>query len=334
MDMKRSEACMAIFEDLSGLIHKAQEVHLIEKQDEVYVLNQVLDLLNIQSFPNENLTGTEDTIPNLLEKLIAYAIDHSVIEDIFDDKEILSAKIMNCFVARPSVVNNTFYEKYNKSPEAATDYFYNLSKNSNYIQMNRIANNVHYKADTVYGELDITINLSKPEKDPEQIKREREIKQALDYPKCVLCRENEGYVGRIGYPARANHRVIKVPILNENWYLQYSPYVYYNEHSILLCEEHRDMKIDKKAFERLLLFVEKFPHYFIGSNADLPIVGGSILSHDHYQAGRYEFAMTRAKNSFTFDIEGFRDVTASVLEWPLSVIRLKSDEKSNLIEAA
>lgn len=202
MDTKRSEACMAIFEDLTGLIHKAQEVHLIEKQDEVYVRNQVLDLLIIQSFPNEELTGTKDTIPNLLEKLIVYAIDHNVIEDIFDDKEILSAKIINCFVARPSVVNDTFYDKYNEAPDAATDYFYNLSKNSNYIQMNRIANNVHYKADTVYGELDITINLSKPEKDPEQIKREREMKQSLDYPKCVLCRENEEYVGRIGYPAR------------------------------------------------------------------------------------------------------------------------------------
>src|SRR5699024_6389201 len=277
---------------------------------------------------------TYNSIPNLLDEIIAFAIENHVIEDVFDDKEILSARIMNTFIARPSTVNQTFNQKYEKSPIAATDYFYELSKNSNYIQMNRIQKNVHFKADSPYGELDITINLSKPEKDPEQIKREREMKQSLDYPKCVLCRENEGYVGRIGYPARANHRVIKVPLLNENWYLQYSPYVYYNEHSILLCEEHRDMKIDKKAFERLLLFVEKFPHYFIGSNADLPIVGGSILSHDHYQAGRYEFAMTRAKNSFTFDIEGFRDVTASVLEWPLSVIRLKSDEKSNLIEAA
>jgi UDPglucose--hexose-1-phosphate uridylyltransferase len=200
--------------------------------------------------------------------------------------------------------------------------------------MNRIQKNVHFKADTAYGELDITINLSKPEKDPEQIRREREVKRVVDYPKCVLCVENEGYVGRTGYPARANHRVITVPMLGENWYLQYSPYVYYNEHSILLSEAHRDMKIDKKAFERLLLFAEKYPHYFIGSNADLPIVGGSILSHDHYQAGRYEFAMTKAENAFNFAMEGFSDVTASVLKWPLSVIRLKSDHQRNLIEAA
>src|SRR5699024_4825531 len=188
---------------------------------------------------------------------------------------------------RPSTVNQTFNQKYEKSPIAATDYFYELSKNSNYIQMNRIQKNVHFKADSPYGELDITINLSKPEKDPEQIKREREIKSNVDYPKCLLCVENKGYVGRTGHPARANHSVITVPLLGENWYLQYSPYVYYNEHSILLCEEHRDMKIDKKAFERLLLFVVKFAHYFIGSNAAFPIVGSSILNHEPSQAASY-----------------------------------------------
>src|SRR5690625_1132321 len=325
---------MSIFNDLAGLIEQAKTVHLIEPQDEVYVRNQVMDLLDIKSFPVESVSATEDTIPNILEKLSEYATDHDVIEDIFDAKEILSAKIMNCFIARPSVVNDIFSAKYNESPEAATDYFYQLSKNSNYIQMNRIANNVHYKADTTYGELDITINLSKPEKDPEQIKREREMKQSLDYPKCVLCRENEGYIGRIGYPARANHRVIKVPLLNENWYLQYSPYVYYNEHSIVLCEEHRDMKIDKQTFDRLLSFVDQFPHYFIGSNADLPIVGGSILSHDHYQAGRYEFAMTRAEDEFTFGLNAFPEISASVLSWPMSVIRLRDANKDKLVEAA
>lgn len=332
--MKRSDFTMTIFEDIAGLINQAKKVHLIEYQDEVYVRNQVLDLLNIEAYPNKTIEGTEDTIPNLLEKMIAYAIKYHVIEDIFDDKEILAAQIMNCFVARPSVVNNTFYNKYRKSPREATDYFYQLSKNSNYIQMNRINKNVNFKADTKYGELDITINLSKPEKDPEQIKREREMKQTLDYPKCVLCRENEGYVGRIGYPARANHRVIQVPLLDENWYLQYSPYVYYNEHSIVLSEKHRDMKIDKRAFERLLTFVEKFPHYFIGSNADLPIVGGSILSHDHYQAGRYDFAMTHAKDLFTFQLNRFPSVTASVLNWPMSVIRLKGKNKDTLVQAA
>ncbi|MGY0692005.1 UDP-glucose--hexose-1-phosphate uridylyltransferase [Virgibacillus sp. FSP13] len=323
-----------IYQDLAGLIQQATNKELIDEADRIYIQNQVMHLLQLESFPEKIDNVSEGTIPNLLEKLVDYAIEHQVIEDVFDDKEMLAAAIMNCFVARPSVVNATFQEKYEHSPEAATDYFYQLSQNSNYIQMNRIRKNIHFKTDTPYGELDITINLSKPEKDPEQIKREREMKKTANYPKCVLCVENEGYNGRIGYPARANHRVIRIPILDENWYLQYSPYVYYPEHSILLAEEHRNMKIDKDAFKRLLLFTEKFPHYFIGSNADLPIVGGSILTHDHYQGGRYEFAMTRAGNRFTFELEGFSDVSASVLNWPLSVIRLKSFKKEQLLDAA
>lgn len=323
-----------IYQHINGLIQKALEAELIENRDTIYVRNQVMDLLHVDSFPEHVETWTEDSIPNLLEKVIHYAVESNVIEAIFDDKEILTANIMNCFVARPSVVNAVFNEKYQQSPKDATEYFYNLSKNSNYIQMNRIQKNIHFKADTAYGELDITINLSKPEKDPEQIKREREMKKQVDYPKCLLCVENEGYAGRTGYPARANHRVIQVPLLNENWYLQYSPYVYYNEHSILLAEEHRDMKINKDAFERLITFTEKFPHYFIGSNADLPIVGGSILSHDHYQAGHYEFAMTNASDAFTFSLKKYNDVSASVLKWPLSVIRLQCEHKGNLLEAA
>lgn len=332
MAMKRSDL-MKIYEQIEGLIQNAVNVELIERSDTVYVRNQVLDLLGLKSFPEHLESVTDDTIPNLLEELITYAIEHNVIEDILDDKEILSAQLMNCFVARPSVINDTFYQKYEESPEAATDYFYNLSKNSNYIQMNRIAKNIQFKADTNYGELDITINLSKPEKDPEQIKRERAMKQTLDYPKCVLCRENEGYVGRIGYPARANHRVIKVPLLDEDWFFQYSPYVYYNEHSIVLCEEHRDMKINEQTFKRLLNFVHQFPHYFIGSNADLPIVGGSILSHDHYQAGRYEFAMTRADDAFQFKLNDFPNIAASTLNWPMSVIRLVGKNQTDLIKA-
>lgn len=325
---------MSIFEDLAGLIQKAKKAALIEKQDEVYVRNQVMHLLHLESFPNNLTNYTEDSIPNLLEKIIDYAIETRVIEDIFDDKEMLTANIMNCFIARPSVINDIFYKKYQEAPIEATDYFYSLSKNSNYIQMNRIAKNVNFKSDTKYGELDITINLSKPEKDPEQIKREREQKQKVNYPKCVLCPENEGYVGRVGYPARANHRIIKVPLLDETWYLQYSPYVYYNEHSILLSAEHRDMKIDNSAFERLLIFVEKFPHYFIGSNADLPIVGGSILSHDHYQAGCYDFAMTRAEDKTTFPLHHYPSVSASILNWPMSVIRLCGQNKNDIVQAA
>lgn len=324
-----------IYQHLTSLIQKATEAELIEKIDQIYVRNQIMNLLHLESFPSNVADLTSHSIPDLLEKIVDYAVDNSVIEDVFDDKEILTANIMNCFVARPSVVNETFNCRYEQSPEAATNYFYHLSKNSNYVQMNRIQKNIHFKAKTAYGELDITINLSKPEKDPEQLKREREMKQkAAVYPPCVLCVENEGYTGRTGYPARANHRVIQVALMGERWYLQYSPYVYYNEHSILLAEEHRDMKIDKKAFERLLTFTEKFPHYFIGSNADLPIVGGSILSHDHYQAGRYEFAMTNAPDAFSFALDSYPAVSASVLKWPLSVIRLQGTQKKTLLQAA
>lgn len=323
-----------VYENLAGLLQKALESALIEEADTAYVRNQVMNLLGLESFPEESIEPADDAIPNLLENLIAYAIEQGVIMDIFDDKEILSANMMNCFVARPSVINAVFNEKYAGSPIAATDYFYELSKNSNYIQMNRIQKNISYKTDTPYGKMDITINLSKPEKDPEQIRREREMKQTLSYPKCLLCKENEGYTGRIGYPARANHRVVRIPLAGENWYFQYSPYVYYNEHSILLSEEHRDMKIDRNGFERLLGFTELFPHYFVGSNADLPIVGGSILSHDHYQAGRYEFAMTKAEDAFTFGMDSYPDITASVVKWPMSVIRLKGRKIDSLVDAA
>ncbi|MFD1849333.1 UDP-glucose--hexose-1-phosphate uridylyltransferase [Oceanobacillus bengalensis] len=324
-----------IAKDIAALIHRALEAGLIESVDTNYVRNQVMHLLQMDTFPENVESQPDETIPDILEKLIAYAVREGVIYDVFDEKEILSANIMNCFVARPSTVNAIFFQKYEESPEAATNYFYKLSKDSNYIQMNRINKNISYKAETDYGQMDITINLSKPEKDPEQIKREREMKQtAVNYPKCLLCKENEGYTGRTAYPARANHRIIHVPLLGEDWYLQYSPYVYYNEHSILLSGTHRNMKIDRDAFTRLLTFVERFPHYFIGSNADLPIVGGSILSHDHYQAGRYEFAMTQARDAFTFELDAFPSIEASVVKWPMSVIRLRSNQKEHLVEAA
>ncbi|WP_217588239.1 UDP-glucose--hexose-1-phosphate uridylyltransferase [Lentibacillus saliphilus] len=323
-----------IHQHIAGLIERATDVGLIEEMDHVYVRNQLFHMLDIKHVPEHVPNATNDSIPNILEAIVAYAIEHDVIEDVFDDKEMFMANVMNIFMPHPSTIHDTFYKKYDQSPREATDYFYHLSKHSNYIQMNRIQKNVHFKANTVYGELDITINLSKPEKDPEQIKREREMKTDVNYPKCVLCKENEGYVGRIGYPARANHRVIQVPLQGENWYLQYSPYVYYNEHSILLCEEHRNMKIDRTTFARLLAFIEQFPHYFIGSNADLPIVGGSILSHDHYQAGHYEFAMTRAKQAFAFEMNGFPNVTARIIEWPLSVMRLQCRDQHELVAAA
>lgn len=317
---------------LEGLIQQAIAAQLIDPLDEIYVRNRVYSLL--KQDPVHPIQYARDTIPNLIEKIVAEAIQLGIIEDIFDEKEIFSAELMNCFVARPSVINEIFQKKLKVHPQEATDYFYALSKNSNYIHMNRIQKNIQFKANTKYGPMDITINMSKPEKDPKQIEREKYMKKDADYPTCVLCIENEGYQGRTGYPARANHRVVQLPLENENWYLQYSPYVYYNEHSIVLSGNHRDMKIDHQTFTRLLAFIEKIPHYFIGSNADLPIVGGSILSHDHYQAGNYPFPMTSAKAKFHFSLSDFPNVQTQALDWPLATIRLQSSDKEMLVAAA
>ncbi|MDR7076990.1 UDPglucose--hexose-1-phosphate uridylyltransferase [Neobacillus niacini] len=315
------------------LINQALTTQLIERVDERYARNQLLSLLHLEEFMElESTRGKYDEIPDLLDQIVNYACAQGIIEDIFDEKEIFSSKIMNCLIARPSTVNQLFWEKYKQSPKKATQYYYKLSKNSNYIQMKRIRNNIEFKATTEYGMLDITINLSKPEKDPKSIELEQAAKKN-DYPKCLLCVENEGYVGRIGHPARSNHRMIRVNLLGDQWYLQYSPYVYYDEHCILLSEKHSDMKVSPKSFLRLLTFVKQFPHYFVGSNADLPIVGGSILSHDHYQGGHYEFAMSKAEADWIFEMAGFPKVECSVVKWPMSVIRLRSKQINMLVEA-
>ncbi|GAB2552110.1 UDP-glucose--hexose-1-phosphate uridylyltransferase [Gracilibacillus alcaliphilus] len=322
---------------LSSLIHslitQATNKALITVSDQIFARNQILGLLKESSYQETDEIIDLD-IPDLLEALADYAEDKGLIEGLLDEREQLTAQIMNVFLSKPSEVNHTFYQKYQVAPKQATDYFYQLSKDSNYIQTKRIAQNIHFKSTSDYGDLDITINLSKPEKDPEQIKREKEMAQDIAYPKCLLCAENEGYVGRIGHPARSNHRIIDVPLEGESWFLQYSPYVYYNEHSIVFAKEHRPMQINKDSFARLTAFVEKFPHYFIGSNADLPIVGGSILSHDHYQGGSYTFAMTNAEEEFTFSLEAFPDIEAVVVKWPLSVIRLRHTKRQPLVEAA
>jgi UDPglucose--hexose-1-phosphate uridylyltransferase len=322
-----------IYQLIQQLINRAIDSQLMEREDEIYARNQVLSLLNLTDFKEEVTADISHVeIPDLLDLIVDYACNHGIIEDLFDEKEIFSSKMMNCFIARPSTVNQLFYDKYKQDPKAATEYFYELSKNSNYIQMKRIRNNIEYKTATEYGELDITINLSKPEKDPRSIALERSV-QKTDYPKCLLCVENEGYAGRIGHPARSNHRMIRVDLVDQPWYLQYSPYVYYNEHCIVLSEKHTDMVVSPTSFLRLLSFVEKFPHYFVGSNADLPIVGGSILTHDHYQGGNYEFAMAKAGDDWTFDLAGYPDVRCSIVKWPMSVIRLRSAHINSLVEA-
>jgi UDPglucose--hexose-1-phosphate uridylyltransferase len=335
MAMKSKEVGnVKIFHSIQQLVDQAVKVQLMEIEDEIYARNQILSLLHLGEFTlsDDQLEEVKD-IPDLLEEIIYFAVEKEIIEDVLDEKEILSSKIMNCFLSKPSEINKTFHEIYNEKPKSATNYFYQLSKNSNYIQMKRIQKNIQYQVETDYGHLDITINLSKPEKDPKQIAKEKTVKRS-NYPACLLCMENEGYQGRIGHPARSNHRMIRVALNDDNWFLQYSPYVYYNEHCILLSEEHRDMKIDRNTFVNLLAFVEKFPHYFIGSNADLPIVGGSILSHDHYQGGHNEFAMAKAEEEFPFSIIDFPGIACAVVKWPMSVIRLKGIEKEALVEAA
>ncbi|GAA5415961.1 galactose-1-phosphate uridylyltransferase [Paraliobacillus ryukyuensis] len=323
-----------VFQTIDQLIEKSIANKLMTRLDQRYVRNQILGLLKLDSFDETNYQSSNETVPALLDTLVTYAVDKNIIDNILSDKEILRAQIMNCFLSNPTEINQTFYQKYQVHPQAATDYFYKLSKSSNYIQTDRIAKNIHYKVASPYGDLDITINLSKPEKDLEQLKKEREMKQTIQYPQCVLCAENEGYIGHIGHPARSNHRIIEVPLDEEIWFLQYSPYVYYNEHCILLSSEHRPMKINRATFERLTGFVEKFPHYFMGSNADIPIVGGSILAHDHYQGGHYAFAMTKAKEKYPFPLATFPTVSASIVNWPLSVLRLRSQSKKDIIDAA
>ncbi|WP_445002584.1 UDP-glucose--hexose-1-phosphate uridylyltransferase [Exiguobacterium alkaliphilum] len=318
---------------INGLIREAERHELITTRDAVYCRNRLLDVLETT---HEYAPATEGTIPELLELVTKEAVERNLIDDFLEAREMLTAKVMDVFISKPSDLEYMFQLKYFDDPVKATDYFYRLSQASNYIQTARIAKNISYEVETTYGSLDITINMSKPEKDPAEIARQKLLKPAegdASYPKCLLCVENEGYAGRFDHPARANHRVVPVRLGGQPWYFQYSPYVYYNEHCILLSEEHRDMVIDRGAFERLLDFVDKFPHYFAGSNADLPIVGGSILSHDHYQGGRYEFAMAKTEELFPLDLNT-PTVEAMYLKWPLSVVRLRGMDKERLTEAA
>ncbi|WP_242261488.1 UDP-glucose--hexose-1-phosphate uridylyltransferase [Bacillus cereus group sp. BfR-BA-01453] len=323
-----------IYQAIQQLIDRAIEIQLIDQEDEIYTRNKILSLLRLGDFVVEASapTSTKKAISELLEELIEYACMHKVIESVMDEREILASAIMDIFMSKPSIINALFYEKYEQNPRAATNYFYELSKNSNYIQIKQIAKNINYKVNTEYGAIDITINLSKPEKDPKQIARER-VSESTNYPKCLLCIENEGYRGRTGHPARSNHRMIRMNLTDESWFLQYSPYIYFNEHCIVLSSEHRDMKIDRQTFLRLLKFVEKFPHYFLGSNADLPIVGGSILTHDHYQGGNYEFAMANASNDIIFELTNFPKMQCSIIKWPMSVIRLRSNDIEQIVNA-
>lgn len=321
--------------EVERLVKYALDKGLIYGEDKIYCRNQVLEVLGLKDFDIvEPIEESLESPNEILNNILNWAYENGVLEHnspVYRD--LLDTRLMNCFMPRPSEIIKSFYEKYDENPTAATDYYYNLSKASNYIRTDRVAKNMVWKSATEYGELDITINLSKPEKDPKAIEAAKHIK-STSYPKCLLCKENEGYGGRINHPARQNHRVIPLKLENEEWFLQYSPYVYYNEHSIILKGKHDPMKISKRTFDRLLEFVEKFPHYFIGSNADLPIVGGSILSHDHFQGGNYEFAMTKAPIETKFEFNGYPDIEAGIVKWPMSVVRLRGKERQRLSELA
>ena len=305
---------------------------LFTKRDEIYVTNRILGILELDSFECEEEfenVNLEETLKELLD----FAVEKGLIEDTITHRDLFDTKLMSALMPRPSEVTDKFYELYKNSPKEATDYFYKLSCDSDYIRRYRIEKDVKWITATEYGDLDITINLSKPEKDPKAIAAAKNAAQS-GYPKCMLCRECEGYAGRLNFPARQNHRVIPVTINDSDWCFQYSPYVYYNEHCIVFNAEHSPMAINHQTFKKLLDFVALFPHYFVGSNADLPIVGGSILSHDHFQGGNYTFAMAKAPIEHTLTFKGFEDVEAGIIKWPMSVIRTRSENPDRLISLA
>ncbi len=307
---------------------------LIEKEDEIYATNRLLELFGMDELEDgDDVSMTVEELEPVLKELLDYACEKGLIEDSIVYRDLFDTKIMGLLTPRPSEVIRTFREKYEKNPKEATDYFYKLSRDTDYIRRYRIAKDQKWISSTKYGDLDITINLSKPEKDPKAIAAAKNAKQG-GYPKCLLCRENEGYAGRVNHPARQNHRIIPVTINGSDWGFQYSPYVYYNEHCIVFNSQHIPMKIEHDTFCKLFDFVKRFPHYFVGSNADLPIVGGSILSHDHFQGGHYEFAMAKAPVERTFTIQGFADVEAGVVNWPMSVIRISHENPERLVALA
>ena len=321
-----------IYVEIEKLLAFALSAGLIEEEDKVYSRNSLLSVFNLDDYEEVSVENLPIEKPyEILDRMCSWAAEKGIIEDTFDERDLFDTKIMGEITPRPSEVIKKFKKDYEISPEKATDNYYAFSQNTNYIRTDRIAKNLHWLADTEYGNIEITVNLSKPEKDPRDIAKAKLAPQS-SYPKCLLCKENEGYAGRMNHPARQNHRIIPVTLTNEPWFLQYSPYVYYNEHCILFSGEHRPMKISRGSFERVLEFVDIFPHYFVGSNADLPIVGGSILSHDHFQGGHHDFPMAKACAEETFTIKGFEDVAVEKVKWPMSVIRLRGKSKEKLVE--
>ena len=307
---------------------------LIEPEDQYWARNGILSVLGLDSYQEpEELPGYEAPLEEILKDLLDDAEARGVIPGGVTSRDLMDTKLMAFLTPRPSQVIEKFWDQYRISPQMATEWYYDFSRYTDYIRSYRVIKDMKWVAKTAYGDLDITINLSKPEKDPRAIAAAK-LQKSVGYPKCLLCREAEGYVGRMDYPGRANHRIIPLKLIGENYFLQYSPYVYYNEHCIVLNEQHVPMKIDRATFQRLLDFVRQFPHYFLGSNADLPIVGGSILSHDHFQGGRYRFAMEKAPVERELVFPGFEDVQAGIVCWPMSVIRLRCADSGRIVQLA
>lgn len=323
---------MKLYELIAALVQYGIDTGLTPACERIYTTNLLLDQFHEDDYEEP------DAIPSLsleeiLEGLLDEACRRELIPDSITYRDLFDTRLMNCLMPRPSQIQETFREKYAVSPKEATDYFYKLSQDSNYIRRYRVCKDQKWKVPSIYGDIDITINLSKPEKDPKAIAAAGKAK-ASAYPKCQLCMENEGYAGRVNHPARENHRIIPLTINDSQWGFQYSPYVYYNEHCIVFNGQHTPMKIDRAAFRKLFDFVKQFPHYFLGSNADLPIVGGSILSHDHFQGGNYTFAMAKAPIELPVTIPGYEDVAAGIVKWPLSVLRIRHKDENRLIDLA
>ena len=318
-------------ESIKKLVEYGIQTGLTPECERIYTTNLLLDLFREDSYEDAEVDAASPELEEILKDLLDEAISREIIEDSIVYRDLFDTKIMNCLMPRPAQVQKTFWEKYEVSPKAATDFYYKFSQDSDYIRRYRVKKDMKWAVDSPYGVIDITVNLSKPEKDPKAIAAARKAK-ASSYPKCLLCMENEGYAGRGNHPARENHRIIPITINGSNWGFQYSPYVYYNEHCIVFNGQHVPMKIERATFAKLFDFIKLFPHYFLGSNADLPIVGGSILSHDHFQGGNYQFAMAKAPIEQHFTIPRFEDVESGIVKWPLSVIRLRSKDSERLIE--
>lgn len=319
---------------IQQLVNYGLDTGLIQPDDEIYIRNQLLMTMDLDSFEEPEGDCYYVDLESILTALVDDAVARGVCEDNSVARDLFDTKLMGVLTPRPSIVRANFWDKYDEDgPEAATNWFYEFCQDADYIRRYRIKKDLKWVTSTPYGDLDITINLSKPEKDPKAIAAAKLAPQSA-YPKCQLCMENEGYAGRMNHPARENHRIIPITINDSAWNFQYSPYVYYNEHCIVFNSEHTPMKIERATFRKLLDFVEQFPHYFVGSNADLPIVGGSILSHDHFQGGHYEFAMAKAPIETPWTFPGYEDVEAGIVRWPMSCIRLTADDDEKLVDLA